>query len=79
MLALRQLGVRWDDYYDHDSLDALMAAFTARRFLQGLASPLGDTRDGLIWVPVPEHDVQASYEPLSARDASAALARLASR
>ena len=79
VLALRQLGLRWDDYYDHDSLDALMAAFTARRFLQGLASPLGDTRDGLIWLPVPEHDVLASYEPLDARDASAALARLGSR
>jgi hypothetical protein len=56
-----------------------MAAFTARRFLQGLASPLGDARDGLIWLPVPEHDVLASYEPLNARDASAALTRLASR
>ncbi len=56
-----------------------MAAFTAWRFLQGLASPLGDTRDGLIWLPVPENDVLGSYAPLSARDASAALARLASR
>ena len=79
VLALRHLGLRWDDYYDHDSLDALMAAFTARRFLQGLASPLGDTRDGLIWLPVPEHEVQATYEPLNARSASAALMRLASR
>ena len=36
VLTLRRLGLQWDDYYDHDSLDALMAAFTAWRFVQGL-------------------------------------------
>jgi predicted nuclease with RNAse H fold len=79
VLALRHLGLRWDDYYDHDSLDALMAAYTAWRFLQGLASPLGDERDGLVWLPVPGHDVLGSYGRLGARDAAAAVARLGAR
>jgi hypothetical protein len=79
VLTLRHVGLRWEDYYDHDSLDALMAAYTAWRFLQGLASPLGDARDGLIWLPVLEHDVLASYGRLSARDAAAALTRLGAR
>jgi predicted nuclease with RNAse H fold len=79
VLALRHVGVRWDDYYDHDSLDALMAAYTAWRFLQGLASPLGDARDGLIWLPMPGHEVLGSYGRLSARDAGTAVTRLGSR
>ena len=36
VLTLRRLGLQWDEYFDHDSLDALMAAFTAWRFVQGL-------------------------------------------
>ena len=79
VLTMRRLGLRWDDFYDHDSLDALMAAYTAWRFLQGLASPLGDARDGLIWLPVPEHEVLGTYERLTARDAATALTRVGTR
>jgi len=55
--ALRAEGVLWDrgggdEYYDHDSLDALAAALTGWRFFQGAAHRLGDPREGLIWLPV---------------------------
>jgi predicted nuclease with RNAse H fold len=43
--------VEWDDYYDHDSLDALAAGVTAWRYLQGTASAFGDSTEGLIWLP----------------------------
>ena len=43
-------GVEWRYYYDHDSLDALAAALTAWRFLQGQACSVGD--DALIWLPL---------------------------
>jgi len=63
--ALRAEGVVWDSggsgpawerdaYYDHDSLDALAAALTAWRFLQGVAGRLGDPREGLLWLPIDE-------------------------
>lgn len=76
VLALRRLGLQWDGYYDHDSLDALMAAFTAWRFVQGLATPVGDERDGLLWLPVPEHELAATYAPLGPRELEQALAGL---
>jgi predicted nuclease with RNAse H fold len=55
--ALRSEGVLWDrgggdEYYDHDSLDALAAALTGWRFFQGAAHRLGDPREGFIWLPV---------------------------
>ncbi|GEM_PF-822435 len=55
--ALRAEGVLWDrgggdEYYDHDSLDALAAALTGWRFFQGAAHRLGDPREGFIWLPV---------------------------
>lgn len=74
--ALRAVGMVWDDYYDHDSLDALSAALTAWRFVQGLATPLGDESDGYIWVPVTAHDLLASYRRLSEREALAAARHL---
>lgn len=43
-------GVDWRYYYDHDSLDALAAALTAWRYLQGQACSVGD--DALIWLPL---------------------------
>lgn len=54
---LRREGVVWDrdggdEYYDHDSLDALSAGLTAWRFVQGQSCGLGDGREGLIWLPV---------------------------
>jgi predicted nuclease with RNAse H fold len=79
VLALRRLGLQWDDYYDHDSLDALMAAFTAWRFVQGLATPLGGGRDGSIWVPVTAHELREKYTRLGVTSARAALAGLADR
>lgn len=51
---LRQHGIDWDFYFDHDSLDALAAALTGWRYVQGLACGLGAEREGLIWMPVPE-------------------------
>jgi predicted nuclease with RNAse H fold len=64
VVTLRRAGLEWDEYFDHDSLDALAAALTAARFQQGLATPFGDPREGLIWLPVPPGDVRDSYKPL---------------
>jgi len=58
---LRQVKVEWDLYYDHDSLDALGAALTAWRFVQGRACAVGDAREGFIWLPVRRHDLRESY------------------
>lgn len=70
VLALRRAGVRWDTgddaYYDHDSLDALAAALTAWRFVQGRAHPVGDEREGLIWLPVTRDELgEGRFAPLS--------------
>jgi predicted nuclease with RNAse H fold len=59
--ALRQAGVEWDDYFDHDSLDALAAALTGWRYLQGRASAVGDPREGLLWLPIPRGELKDSY------------------
>ncbi|HET6476330.1 MAG TPA: DUF429 domain-containing protein [Thermoleophilia bacterium] len=74
--ALRAAGVVWDEYYDHDSLDALAAALTAWRFVQGLATPVGDERDGFIWLPVIAHEVLPSYARLTEREALTAARHL---
>ena len=75
--TLRAAGVVWDEYFDHDSLDALVAALTAWRFVQGRAAPLGDERDGFVWLPVPGHDLLSAYGRLTEREALAAARRLA--
>jgi predicted nuclease with RNAse H fold len=75
--ALRAAGVVWDEYYDHDSLDALAAAVTAWRFVQGRATPVGDERDGFIWLPVTARELLPTYGRLSEREALAAARRLA--
>jgi hypothetical protein len=75
VLLLRRHGVQWDEYFDHESLDALMAAFTAWRFWQGLATDVGDDRDGRLWLPVPAGELQDSYAGLTPREVRAALAR----
>lgn len=69
VLALREAGVHWDTgddaYFDHDSLDALAAALTAWRFVQGRASAVGDEREGLLWLPVTRDDLSdVPYAPL---------------
>lgn len=65
LTVLREHGLRWDLYYDHDSLDALAAALTGRRYLQGLASAVGHPREGLLWLPVAESEVRERYLPLA--------------
>ncbi|MEZ5125595.1 MAG: DUF429 domain-containing protein [Thermoleophilia bacterium] len=77
--TLRRLGVRWDEYYDAASLDALMAAFTAWRFVQGLATSLGDDRQGRVWLPVTASDLRDTYAPLSSSAARDALASIQPR
>ena len=64
VLTLRRAGLEWDEYFDHDSLDALAAALTGWRFVQGRATPLGDPREGLIWLPVPRVEVRDTYAPV---------------
>ena len=76
VLTLRRLGVHWDEYFDHDSLDALMAAFTAWRFYQGRATALGDGRDGSIWLPVTGHELRDTYGRLTPTEARTAVSRL---
>lgn len=76
VVSLREVGMAWDEYYDHDSLDALAAALTAWRFVQGRATPVGDERDGFIWLPVTEHEVLPSYGRLTGREALTAARRL---
>ena len=78
VVTLRAAGVVWDEYYDHDSLDALAAALTAWRFVQGRATPVGDERDGCIWLPVTEHELLPSYGRLTGREALTAARRLRS-
>lgn len=63
--CLRREGLRWEGYYDHDSLDALAAALTALRFVQGRACAVGDAREGLIWLPVPRGGLRDAYASLS--------------
>jgi predicted nuclease with RNAse H fold len=75
--VLRASGMVWDEYYDHDSLDALAGVLTAWRFVQGRAAPLGDDRDGHIWLPVPPAEILESYGRLTEREALAAARRLA--
>lgn len=76
VVTLREAGVSWDEYFDHDSLDALAAALTAWRFVQGRATPVGDDRDGYIWLPVTAHELLPSYGRLTEREALTAARRL---
>jgi predicted nuclease with RNAse H fold len=59
--ALRQAGVEWDDFFDHDSLDALAAALTGWRCMQGRACTVGESREGLLWLPVPCGELKETY------------------
>jgi hypothetical protein len=56
-----------------------MAAFTAWRFVQGLSTPVGDGRDGSIWLPVTAHELRDRYAPLTVPAAKAALAGIGAR
>ena len=77
VLTLRALRVRWDEYYDHDSLDALAAAVTAWRFVQGRTTCVGTRRNELVWLPVGPHELLPRYGRLATpRRQAAALQRL---
>ena len=56
-----------------------MAAYTAWRFVQGLSTPLGDGRDGSIWLPVTAHELRDTYAPLGVQAAKTALDELGAR
>lgn len=64
VVCLLEQGLKWGAYYDHDSLDALVAACTALRYVQGRASAMGNEREGLLWLPVPRSEVLERYETL---------------
>jgi predicted nuclease with RNAse H fold len=61
---LRAARVEWDDFYDHDSLDALAAGVTAWRYLQGTASAVGDPVEGLVWLPITADLLRERLAPL---------------
>jgi len=72
--TLRGEGVVWDrgrgeEYYDHDSLDALAAALTAWRYFQGAAYGVGNAREGLIWLPVSRERFESAFPTPGARTA----------
>ncbi len=77
VMSLRALRVRWDEYFDHDSLDALAAAVTAWRFVQGTTTCAGSRRNELVWLPVGPHELLPRYGRLATpRQQAAALQRL---
>jgi hypothetical protein len=77
VMALRALRVRWDEYFDHDSLDALACATTAWRFVQGRTTCVGSRSKELIWLPVGPHELLPRYGRLGTpRQQTAALQRL---
>jgi predicted nuclease with RNAse H fold len=65
LATLKRNGLSWRDRFDHDALDALAAALTAMRFLEGQASAVGDAEEALVWLPVAQ--LQDSYSNLLAR------------
>ena len=67
VMALRALRIQWDEYFDHDSLDALAAAATAWRFLQGRTTYVGGRRHELVWLPVAPGEFLPRYERLATR------------
>jgi len=73
--ALRHENVFWggagDEYFDHDSLDALAVGLTGWRFLQGAAFGVGDEREGLIWVPGTRDRFDNEFPPAGLRPAGA--------
>lgn len=62
--VLERHGLRSPDRMDHDSLDALVAALTALKFLEGQASAVGDSEEALVWLPVEQ--VADVYSPIPA-------------
>ena len=65
LAVLKRSGLSWRDRFDQDALDALVAALTAMRFLEGQASAVGDAEEALVWLPVER--LQESYSNLLAR------------
>jgi predicted nuclease with RNAse H fold len=40
-------------FYTHDTLDAILAAYTGGLVLDGVADAVGDPSEGVIWLPPP--------------------------
>lgn len=59
----------WTRYLDHDAIDALGAAATAWRYLQGTAGSVGDAAEGLLWLPVTREFLKEHLPPRSGRSA----------
>lgn len=62
---LKRNGLSWRDRLDQEALDALVAALTAMRFLEGQVSAVGDGEEALVWVPV--RKLEESYSAFPAR------------
>lgn len=62
---LKRNGLSWRDRLDQEALDALVAALTAMRFLEGQVSAVGDVEEALVWVPVTK--LEESYSAFPAR------------
>jgi predicted nuclease with RNAse H fold len=65
LAILKRNGLSWYDRFDQEALDALAAALTAMRYLEGQASSVGAAEEALVWLPVER--VEDSYSPLLAR------------
>jgi predicted nuclease with RNAse H fold len=77
LALLRQRGLVWGDRTDHDSLDALVAAFTGMMFLEGRACAVGHPDEALIWLPVQQlKEHYSRLRVLSSELRPAELARL---
>jgi len=63
--VLKRNGLSWRDRLDQEALDALVAALTAMRFLEGQVSAVGDVEEALVWVPVKK--LEESYSAFPAR------------
>ena len=72
--VLRRHGLRLDTRVDPDSLDALVAALTAIRFLEDQASAVGEPEEALLWLPVDRPE--DSYRRLPASTTPLELAEL---
>lgn len=59
--------VSWEDHVGHDSLDALVGALTACKFLEGEVHPVGDLSEALLWLPVSTPRDSYSTVPIPTR------------
>jgi len=69
---LHELGLSWDGRFDHDSLDALVAAATGLLFLEGRGIHVGDATEGLVWLPDRDAPSSSGGDTAGAREVDAA-------